>query len=116
MSSTPETIERRLSPAPTAALGLAVLVIVSLPPLLFEARPIAFLEPWTTAFADWGSKGLVIIALGLVILIAAWLHHHEEPRAGKLALGFAMLAGLLTAVHWLMVDRQNEAWQRQLYL
>ena len=38
--------------------------------------------------------------------------------AGKRALGFAVLAGLLTAVHWLMVDQRPEAsqWQRQLYL
>jgi hypothetical protein len=60
----------------------------------------------------------VLLALAFVVGVRARADRRDGAWAPWLTLGFGLLAGGLTLVHWLVVDRQPHrlAWQRDLYL
>jgi len=111
-----------MNPAPPSRsltwLGLLLVALVSLPPLLLEPRPVGFLPPYASALAAWGSKALVVLLLGAVVVVRARADAGRERPAWLLNLAFVGLAGLLTACHWVEVDRgeYNVRWQRDKYL
>jgi hypothetical protein len=95
-----------------APLGLALIALLSIPPLLLEARPI----DWISTPAVPLARTLVAVVIVATLALRAWVDRAREPGIVLQTLGFVLLAGAMTAWHVHRVDRPNEAWQRQLYL
>jgi hypothetical protein len=96
--------------------ALAALALLCAAPLLLEPRPVDWVA-LPTALA-WGGRGLVVAALFAALAVQVRLFRPVTAAPVRLTLALAALAGLLVAVHWLMVDRQPlpAQWQRDLYL
>jgi hypothetical protein len=101
-----------------AWLALLLVALVALLPLLVEPRPIGFLPAPSSVLAACGSKAIIALLMALAVGVGAWMDHGREARPWRLALLFAGLAALLTACHWVEVDRSpmKAQWQRDLYL
>lgn len=121
MSASPDTRTARMPSEALALLGLAAVAVLSLGPLLLEPRPVDFVAPYALPLLQWGSKLLVVLAAALVVGICS---RREGPRAGWRNLVLLLLAGLMTAWHWVAVDARGpsprrpatvEVWQRRLY-
>jgi hypothetical protein len=98
-----------------ASLGL--LAVITIAPLLLEPRPVEFLPAYSSRIATLASMATVLLLMAVAVTVRAELDQPEEPRAaGKMAF-FALIAGLMTLVHWLEVDRHPvpAAWQRDVY-
>lgn len=98
-------------------LGLLLVALLSLPPLVAEPHPVAFVPP-PAAPITAASKALVVLLMTVAVGVRAWADRGDEPRPGLLALALVGLAGILVACHWYEVDRfpSTETWQRDKYL
>jgi hypothetical protein len=103
-----------------AVLCIAVVVLLSLGPLLLEPlccqRPLqlGFLSPYTSVWATWSTKAAVVTA----IAVCVWLYHRNHPTLTLWHIVFCMaVAGAMTAMHWFRVDRNPQAlaWQTMVY-
>ncbi len=94
--------------------GLLLLGLLTVGPLLLEPRPASFLEPYPSAMTTLAAEGLVLGLMGLALAVRGWLDR-DEPHPFALAFLFAVLAGVLAAVHWAVVDRDpgRLRWQRE---
>ncbi|MBI1845974.1 MAG: hypothetical protein HY294_02935 [Candidatus Rokubacteria bacterium] len=123
---------RRVAPASLlASLGLLALAAASLGPLLLEPRPVrpAALPPALPVL--W--LKLVVVAL-LAVPVVLWIRaqRRTERHPVLLGLGLVLAGGLMTALHWWIVDRRvavvpltpggrpqelfyARAWQQYLY-
>jgi hypothetical protein len=61
---------------------------------------------------------LVLLLMGMVLGVRARLDQPSEPHATRNTALFAVLAGLMTLVHWIVVDSRPEPseWQSNLYV
>src|SRR5262249_16905922 len=69
--------------------------------------------------ATWAAEAGVLLALGLVLAVRAFLDRHSEPRPFVLAFALAALAGGMSAIHLNIVDSDPTRleWQRnQIYM
>jgi hypothetical protein len=111
-----------------ARVGLLLIALVSIPPILLERAPIQFIRFDQSPILQISLKIVVTLALIATIAIGAWAERRVERWSGALALLFMVLAGAMTACHWLVVDRYHftlpppasgefytETWQRWLY-
>jgi hypothetical protein len=96
--------------------GLGLVALLALPPLL---------QPPTGGFVpafryDRAALGQTVVSWGLLLAVAVRARaDRREGEAGPwITVGLALVAAVLTAVHWLEVDRDpvRSAWQRQTYL
>src|SRR5262245_49121556 len=102
-----------------APLGLSLVALLSLGPFFLEPLPAEWVAPYRTAAAEWGSKALVLLVMGLAIGLRVRADRREEPWPLRLHLALVLLAALMTAWHWLDVDSASAVvrdWQRKLYL
>jgi hypothetical protein len=99
---------------------MAAVAALSLTPLLLETRPVDFVPHMRRCFAV-GSKLLVVLAAVLTIAICSF---REGAGAGRRNIALFLLAGLMTAWHWIAVDARGpapgrpasiEVWQRRMY-
>jgi hypothetical protein len=106
-------------------VGLGLIAALSLGPLLLEPRPVEFAAPYATEFARRASMALVAAAMIGIVIWRAALDRTCDPVAIRRAIGLMVLAALLTAIHYTIVDRQAFdpdrfpyvlSWQRGNYL
>jgi hypothetical protein len=97
--------------------SLGLLALLSIGPLLAEPRSLSFLEPYSSTIPSIVSLALVLFVMGLTLLVRARLDQREEPRATAKILLFALLAALMTWMHWIEVDNSDVAreWQKDSY-
>ncbi|HEY1861895.1 MAG TPA: hypothetical protein VGG61_16155 [Gemmataceae bacterium] len=98
-----------------APLGLLLIAIAGLAPLLLESRPIEFIPPYVTDFAQTVTKVVAAVLLCIPLAVRDWVDRRAEPRAAFLTSVFLILAGLMTWWHAYAVDAEHGDWQRQLY-
>jgi hypothetical protein len=107
-------------PAPAAITGasLGLLAVLTVGPLLLEPRPADFLPPYSSTAATGFGVTVVLLLMGLALVVRVRLDRLSEPRAAGNVVLFAVLAGLMTLIHWIEVDRLPDpaAWQRELYV
>jgi hypothetical protein len=99
--------------------GLLLLTLVTVGPLLVLRRPVGFVPAYANPAATWAAEAGVLVILGLVLAVRAFLDRYSEPRPFLLALGLAALAGGMSAIHWNIVDSDPNRlkWQRdEIYL
>jgi len=110
------SVDRSPSLLTTTSLGL--LALLSIGPLLWEPRPVAFLEPYTSAGTSVSTLALVLFLMGIMLLARAKLDESGEPHATAKIVLFAALAALMTFLHWIEVDQHDEAheWQTNSYV
>jgi hypothetical protein len=105
--------------------GLVLIGVLSAAPLLLEKRPVSFLDPYKSPAEAWGSKGLVILLMALVVGFRAWLDVRLDPKQGAAAFGvLLLLATAMTVFHWNLVDQRQivgrpwpvRKWQEIQYL
>ncbi len=108
----PPAPPRSRDSAVTAA-GLLLLGLLTVGPLLLEPRPAAFLGPYPSQTTTLLAEAFVLGLMGLALVVRAGLDR-DEPHPFALAFLFAVLAGLLAMVHWLVVDSDPDRlrWQR----
>ena len=92
-------------------LELGLTAAVSAWPLVAEARPVTWAAPYTSAAVSWAAKAGAAAVLFLVIAVPA-------RKTWPFAAFLAVLAAVLTAVHWHVLDSLAVVadWQRDLYL
>jgi hypothetical protein len=88
-------------------LGLGSIAAMSLGPLLLERRPVELLAPYASGFARLASMVLVAAVMVGIIVWRAVLDRAGDPAAIRRAVAFMVLAVLLTAIHFIIVDRQT---------
>ena len=105
-------------------LGLALVAVICLFPLLFEALifkgPLQadFLPPYTSSWLAWGSKIAVALAMLSAMAMCAWINRAEEPSILTVMPVCIVLAGLMTVWHWICVNSLPSlaGWQETTYL
>jgi hypothetical protein len=88
-------------------LGLSLIAAMSLGPLLMERRPVDFVSPYASEFARLGSMALLTAVMVGIVVWRAALDRADERAAIRRAVAFMVLAALLTAIHFIVVDRQT---------
>src|SRR6266849_7592539 len=88
-----------------APVGLTCVAAASLIPLVFEARPIDWILPYSTEFDRNAAKAFAVFLLVLPLAVRDFFDRETEPLAVSLTSGFLVLAGLATAWHGYHVDR-----------
>ncbi|HEY7154835.1 MAG TPA: hypothetical protein VH575_12810 [Gemmataceae bacterium] len=99
------------------AASLGLLAALTVGPLLLEPRPVSILEPYSSAMATICAIASVLLLMALALVVRARLDRPSEPQAAIRIALFAVLAGLLTLMHWIEVDSRSEprAWQVNSY-
>src|SRR5579883_556763 len=100
------------------AASLGLLAFLSLGPLLAEPRRDAFLEPYSSTVATTVAAAVVLLLMMLALAVRVHLDRPSEPCAARNMMRFAVLAALMTFLHWIEVDRFDvpRQWQQTIYL
>jgi len=98
----------------TASLGLLALVTIG--PLLLEPQPVDFLPAYSTTLGTVLSMAGVLLLMAGLLTVRAELDQPSEPHAGRNIILFGVLAGLMTLLHWIVVDSRSPAdWEPKTY-
>jgi hypothetical protein len=99
------------------AVSLGLLALLAVGPLLLEPRPVDFLTPYSSTTATVFRIAFVLLLMGVALAVRARLDRPREPRATRNIVLFAVLAGLMTLLHWIEVDIQKHPrqWEPDLY-
>jgi hypothetical protein len=114
-----DSLASRQPPSPfVTGASLGLLALLTLAPLLLEPREVQFLSPYSSPAATLLGVAIVLSLMGLALFIRARMDSVNEPRAVRDTLLFAVLAAVMTLLHWVEVDRNSSAmqWQQQLYV
>ncbi len=108
-------VPSRRSVITTASLGL--LAVVTIAPLLLEPQPVDFLPAYTTTLGTILSMAGVLFLMAVALTVRAELDQPREPHAARNIILFAVLAGLMTLIHWIVVDSRYPAdwWEPKTY-
>jgi hypothetical protein len=102
----------------TTWVSLTLLSALTIGPLLLEPRPVDFLPPYSSPTATAVGMAAVLLLMGMALAGRAHLDRLSEPRPVGNIMLFAVLAALMTLLHWVEVDRHPvpAQWQRELYV
>jgi hypothetical protein len=95
---------RKLVALQGALLGLSLTAALSLGPLLFERRPISIFTPHANPIVQLTTGWAVLLLMGLALALRASADGLTQAGAGRRMALFAILALLMTAWHWWLVD------------
>jgi hypothetical protein len=92
--------------------------LVTVGPLLVVRRPAEFVVPYSSAMETYDAEAAVLAGLALVLVVRAYLDRRRDSHPFGIALLLVALAGLMTWVHWRLVDSDPVRldWQRGIYL
>ncbi|HVS40404.1 MAG TPA: hypothetical protein VMS17_32905 [Gemmataceae bacterium] len=98
-------------------LGLFLTAALSLPPLLFEQPPVEPVSAFASAPLAAAAKAVVLLAMLGAIGVAVGAVRAEDRGAVCIAALLGLLAALLAACHWFLIDRIGVVadWQRTMY-
>ena len=105
-------------------LGLTLAAVFSLFPILVEPmlseRPLhlGLFPLYASTWAAWGSKIAVVLAMFFTLGLCAWMCRTVEPTVVAVMQFCFVLAGLMTAWHWIWLDVHTSLakWQLATYL
>jgi len=92
--------------------------VVTIGPLLLEPSSVDFLPAYASIIATGFSMAVVLGLMAVALIVRAELDRSSEPHAARNIVLFAVLAGLMTLMHWIEVDREEYAhdWQTNAYV
>jgi hypothetical protein len=97
--------------------GLLLLALLTVPPLL-AGGPAYFLPPLPSAARTVLAEVGTLLLMALALAARARLDRRRSAEAPGTMFLFAVLAALMTACHWALVDRDpmRMGWQQETYL
>ncbi|MBY0525518.1 MAG: hypothetical protein K2R98_19090 [Gemmataceae bacterium] len=115
MAPSVESFPHAPPPFSLDVVALLLLGVVCIAPLVLDLPPVTWIDLGTSA---WQEVGKTVVSVILVLIVAGrgWLDRRTEPRALHITVGLALLAGVMTECHYLMVDSEHLDWQRKTYL